>query len=622
MNTRATAVDHLPPAIDPVPAATAPAPEVTTSRRGSAFWWVLAVLGVGSVAVVNWLVSRHSSIGPRTPWDEIGVIAAARFLSGDTGMPLTVSLGYYPGAGVLMAPVYWFTSDAETVYAAMIWINMAIGLATIWPLAVVARKLGVSVPQAIVVGSIVMLTPSRTALSDYVLSEQTLAFCVAWATAAAFMLWEKPTWWRLAFLVSMLSATYVTHARGLVVVLVALVWLLFFVRRRVSIALVGIVATLIGTWLAQTFAIWVVSHVIMGEFGQGSSLLDQLLGLNGMFARVAFTHTWAQLVATGGVIALGLVASTRSVWTDLFRDRVLGPTGFIWGTAVAGAMLSFVSWSTWDLHFYPDGPRLDSWIYTRYIDPFVMGLLVVALVTIIKVAPRLSLLAAAAVSGIIIAGTLVWAVRIIPTWGSNYGPGNDAGLSALLPLAPKQPIPLPMFPTFTNDNRFWAIGSLVAVIGLLIMFALRRWPALLVTVLGAAAVWASVVGNPNQDREIPWNLEAAVTLTEKASGSTLDLPIAARCTPSGTDRTKVINWVGYWLAPRNSAMFDPARDASAVAVIACVDWADAAQYGARRVEGLSNFGFALWILDPRVADEVAADGITLSAVGGARPFEE
>lgn len=583
------------------------------SRRLRLFWTALAVLSLVSV-LLGYLYVAITAVAPRTPYDEVGVLQAARFFAGDGAAPETLSLGYYPGAAVLMAPVWWFTDDAATIYRASVGVNIAIAMATIWPLALIGRKLGLSLSQAVVAASIVMLLPARTALADYVLSEQTLAFFVAWAAVAAFTVWEKPTFGRMSLFVLAVLAAYFTHARALVLVLVAGVWLLLFLRRRVPTAVYGLIALGVGSVLVTRLANWLLEKLVLGGFQQGNGLLERLTSLGGTFARVSLTQTWSQLVGTAGLVAIGAVVLTLNTYRGLRRDGVVGPSGFLWGLGLGAALLSFVSWSTPESHFYGTAPRFDSWTYTRYIDPFIMTVVLVALAAIIKRIDRSTVLVALAGTVAIAAPTLVWAIRVVPTWGSTLGPANSAGTYPYVSFRPTEPFDLPLLPTFTNDNRFWAIGTAVTILVMLVVLVLRSRPEILTVLLLGIVGFGSYYGNPTQTRDEPAQLERSVEQVESVTGSPIDVNVALDC-PVDSQRNVAVNWIGFWFASQDVNLIESPQDlpGNAEAVIACSQWDDVPD--AWRIEGQSNYGFSLFVLDDRVADQLIDRGVTLRRGG-------
>ena len=57
--------------------------------------------------------------------------------------------------------------------------GVGVAILTIWPLALIVRRFGLTPAQAVVVGAIVMSIPSRTVQSDYTMSEKPLFLVIA-----------------------------------------------------------------------------------------------------------------------------------------------------------------------------------------------------------------------------------------------------------------------------------------------------------------------------------------------------------------------------------------------------------------------------------------------------------
>ena len=132
------------------------------TRRGEAgrspaarplFWRITALVIVAVCIALHWQVAR-SAIAPRTPWDENHVLQMARWISGDHNVTPMTGAGYYPGWSFIMAPIWWFTHDAGAVYFIAIVLGNAIAVATIIPLALAAKRLGVTFWQGVAIGGL------------------------------------------------------------------------------------------------------------------------------------------------------------------------------------------------------------------------------------------------------------------------------------------------------------------------------------------------------------------------------------------------------------------------------------------------------------------------------------
>ena len=575
------------------------------------WWWALAVVSIVSAVVVRVVVSR-SAVAPRTPWDENGLLQMARVIAGQSDVPPMSGAGYFPGFSFFIAPVWWFTDHAPTVYTASLWIAIAFGLGAYVPLTLLARRMGVSTPQAIVAAGVVMLLPALTANADYVLSESALMFWVAWAAVAVFAVWDKPGWGRMVLTVAAVLMAFLTHARALLLVIVLVIWLLGFLRRSARHALLGLALLLPGAWAVQTLAKTLTGAVLIGEFRQNELVLNTLASTNpSLLLQVTLTQTWAQLVGSLGLIAVGGVVLTAWTFRDLTRWRTLGPSAYVFGAGLAAALLSFAAWSGPAAHFRGTWPRFDSWVYTRYIDPFVALVVLVAVTALIrKLSGRVLAIAIAASTAVVLA-TVYWAARPIATWGSMDGPVNASGVLAFTRFLPREPFPLPQIPTLTNGGRFWVIASIVVLASLLVMLVLRGRPRALAAALVIGMSAHSLAANPDQARETPDNLQYGVERAESVAGDEVAIDFALGCdSVSGFQRAQALNWIGFWFSPRDVNAVDPATDEfTSEVVVACIGWDDEAeQRDARLLDGSENYGYGVWILPGEIQDALATEG--------------
>ena len=308
------------------------------------FWNVAAVISVVTLLVLNIIVSR-TAIAPRTPWDEIAPLQMARELAGQGPVSQMSGAGYYPGWGILLTPIWWFTQDPAQVYAATIGVVIALAMITILPLMQIARLLGLTSAQAVTAAALTLSVPARTVNADYTLAENLLALLVACSALAAFRLWQRPSPLTLVLFILAVTAAYLTHTRALAVVLAAAVWLLLFVLRDWRVTVGGAALLVGGYWLVKLLVAEITVPMLLSGFGQGELLGDKLENLApGPFFRVAFAQAWGQFAGSFGVTALGLVVLAFFVWRELRTLRV-GPYGFMAGLLFIASVVSVIAWS-------------------------------------------------------------------------------------------------------------------------------------------------------------------------------------------------------------------------------------------------------------------------------------
>jgi hypothetical protein len=574
-------------------------PDPSPANRTNRWWWTIAAVAVAACIGLHWQVAR-SATAPRTPWDENHLLVTARYLAGDHGVAPLSGSGYFPGWAVLLTPIWWFTDDAETVYHAAVTLGNVLAVATIIPLALIARRLGVSTPQAVTVAAIAMCFPGRTVLADYALSEQAIMFFLAWTVLAMHALWSRPTWWRALLFVLAVCSTYFMHSRELTVVLTAGVWLVLLALRRWQTALVGLVALVPGYILVKRLAEQIANAVLLTGFGK-----EELL------SRIGLDQAWVQGVGTAGIAAIG--ALVVIVWT-VHELRVLrpGPGTFYFGLAASAFAVSVVWWTRPEMLWAADDPRLDVWVYSRYIDQIAVLLCLVALVALLRTISGPVLLASAGMFGTLALPVVFWVAKDVPLYGSLYGPGNA---SAILPwtwMFPEEPYERPLQPTFTTPNSFWIWASLLVIGVLLIIWALRRRPGVIIGCVLVGSIALSLAADPTQKRDAPVDIEATVTQIEDSTGQQdLELDLNYSCHEVGLERDVALNWVPYWLSPRQVDYADP--DAGVPfdtdLVVSCANWPDAATYGAKRVKGDTDYSYGVWVLPGELQDELAAKGM-------------
>ncbi|MFW2512557.1 hypothetical protein ACNI3K_02145 [Demequina sp. SO4-13] len=600
----------------PSPMPVSPAtPEGDTPRpaRANGWWWVIAGLAVATLITVMVVVAQ-TAWAPRTPWDENGIFQLARVISGEDDVPLMATRGYYPGTSVLVAPVYWFTSDAQTAYG---WANLLtniLALTTIAPLAAIARRVGLATPQAIAVSAIALCLPAYAGLADYVLSEQVLTFFIVLAAYGAFRFWAAPSVASGALLVGATLAALFTHPRGIVLVAVVAIWLcgLLFDRSRRRGAGVTVIALLPLAYATKVAADHLASLVLVDEFGQGNSLFNALAEPNLLLLlKTTFLQSWAQTLGTLGLLAFGAVVLVVWGWNEVVRERRFGPGVFLFGLTLGGSALSWVNWAAEESHFTSGQPRFDSWVYTRYIAPFVIVAVVIGMAALLR---RMSWpLVAAAIGGTAaVSAVVVFAIAdTIPLWGSSYGPGNIAAIRAWEEMWPTEPFATPLVPSFTNEARFWLIASVAMVLIQLSMVLLARFPRILAVALIAGTAFYAIEADEDLAREAPHNLERGLDDIEGASGENVDVISFEMTCDVGRSRDTALNWTGYWFAPTDVDLFYAAdgEQPESPVIFACEWWEGADDFGAVPLDSDPSYGYTVFVGPGDLQDTLRDEGL-------------
>lgn len=580
--------------------------DVPLNQLGRELWWRwAAIVSVIACVAMHGIVSI-TAIAPRTPWDENGLLQMGRIILGEHVPTMSLS-GYFPGTSFLIAPIWAFTHDPALVYRlSNILVNL-VALAAIIPLALIARRIGLTTAQAVTVAAITMLLPSRVVLADYVLSEQLLSTFVILATLAAFAVWQKPTILNGVLFSLAAAGAYLSHARALPFVVVAGIWLLLFVRKRWQVSVVAIPVLIVATIGVQVVSRAINSQLIPWGFRQDTGFLKKLTSAPpGDLLRILFNQTWVQLVGTSGLIAIGAVVVIVWVLRDL-RSWQVGPAGFVAAAAFAAIATSMVAWG--GSKFLHEGNRFDVWVYSRYVDPFVVVVVLIALVAIVRGISLPVIATAAGASLAVVLAVVFWVAPWVPTWGTTDGPANAAAVLQWERFWPTEPFERPLIPTFTNANQFWLLASVYVLVVLAAIAILRKRPRVLTVIALVVSILIAWAANPSQVRDYPDHLTAALESVEDGGEQ---LPVdfyLLRCDQSvGIHQAR--NWVGYWFAPREVTLIREGEPFDSDVVVACGDFAAGPGPGALPVEGEAEYGsFRIWVLPGELQDELLERGI-------------
>ncbi|TQL67348.1 hypothetical protein FB381_1223 [Nocardioides albertanoniae] len=540
------------------------------------FWRIAAVVSVVVALAVNVYIAWGSSLS--FMYDEIGTVIHGRTALG-LETPQLNTPGYYPGWGVLLAPLWLVTSNVFTFYKLALVVGLAISMLTIWPLARIAVRLsGVTPAQGVVAGAIVMALPPRAVQADYILSERLVTLLVVVATLVAFRLCEKPTF-RNALLLSLLAGlSLFSHARMQVFVAAVALWLVCLlvhslVSRRWRVALVflvGLVATGVLAVLANKAALWFHEQLVPWKFLQAEGFFEKVAAANPRFWVDTFAgEAWTQMVGSFGVVVVGVVAVTATLWKEL-RSRAVGPAAFVLIAAGSMYVLSCLNWGNERALFTMEWRRFDYWIYGRYIDPVFAVLVLAGVCAAIQAVRSRAILGW---SWVLVAGISLVTILVVapdaPTW-AYATPAHIPGAIPWWWALPDGEFPQPgPIPSFTNENRFWLIATLCALVPLVVWTLLatlgRVAPRLgarltdtvravgvtaLVLVLGttasAVADTSSDRFHDHFDRATPVVGELRSILAEHPEA---DIAYDNNCPRRRSSMNAERNWVMWWMLP-------------------------------------------------------------------------
>ncbi|KAE8126930.1 hypothetical protein [Bifidobacterium tibiigranuli] len=597
----------------------------STLGRLARAWW-LAAAAVVVAAVLHGYMAL-TAVAPAFPYDEITLLQYAKYFSG-TGMSIPVmGGGYFPAWSFLLAPIWWVTADPGTFYRIAVWLGVGIALLTIWPLACLVRRFQLSAPQSVLVAGLVMCMPSRTVQAAYTLSEKFLMLALACAAVAAYRLWEKTTYGRMAMLALLVALVVLTHARAIIVLPVTLLWLLFLVKRNWRVSLSAIVATGLLAIAGYRFAMRLNTKLLALPFNQGTNVSQNLRSPLGIIASAVLGQLWYQVVSSLGIIIIGFVALLVIMVRDWKKEKTFGPALWLLGVLAGSSALSMLSWSSHDMLFSDDRGRLDAWIYGRYIDPFAALIVAVGLAMIIRGLHASQLFSLFGIGLLVIVPTVFWVAPRAATWGA-ITPAHVPGIlpwSGALPFAQQQdpgwllnaqPGPYRTWgwltPTFTNDTRFWLFASLTSIVFWLMLLVARQRKTLIALVLVVACCFGGVLSRPaveayqGKDGGVPPVVGTMKEISDRYHVSTLSFDTVCRTNPGNS--AWVQNVFAFWFQS-DLKLTDSYGSFSTELVIGCQDFPAAASVHALQVGKESSIGYQLWVLPGHLQDELKVAGL-------------
>lgn len=578
---------------------TAPEPEPPASPSAGAgrVWAALAAAAV----LVSVLANAAMAWGARLTfaYDEVDTLLVGRVALG-MPTPHVDGAGYFPGWGLLTAPGWWVTDDPFTFFRIAMVIGVVVAALTIWPLARVATRFGLTTAQGVVAAAIVMTLPARTVQSAFALSEKLVFLMVALAVLTAYRLWEKPTPGRGVLFALATAGAFFAHARMAVLVILAALWLLAFALRAARVAVASLVTLLAASGLAYWLGKHWNAHLVVNGFHQEGHLKHNLLHPHlGLLARTMVGEAWLQLLASFGLVALGVVVALALAGKDL-RQRHVSPIVLVVLAAAGLYLASALDWAdVKDLHAaIPQQQRLEVWLYARYADPLAMILTLAGVAAALRGVTRAKIAAAWVVAAVVAIPAVAWLAKDVPTWGT-ISPAQIAGITPYWWALPHHRFAAGLMPSLTNGNRVWVIATLVSIVPLLLLSVVRRrglaiaLAVLLLAGAGSVSARHEIVrfreGRDKMPERVP-ALREALAAHPGAKATHLGWDPSCRSGKSAVSSQR--NYLMWWLLPtivrRGTAANDDAL------VIACRGATTAPPAGANQVP-LGTFGNA-WLL--------------------------
>ena len=402
--------------------------KVSAARRVARRWALLVAVG--------WLVefglrvwfSRGQSVPLANP-DESAYLIAGRVLAGGPATDFSYSTLYQAGYPLLIAPVYWFTSNATTVYHAVLVINAAIS-ALLMPLAyVMGRRLGLVRPAAYAVAAVAALLPAGLFYSEYALTDAIYPVLVlAWLLTVHSWLTARSAWGQYAAAAGsalLAGYAYAVHSRGTVIVLsyvvvgVLVAWRRLAPRRTAAAAALVLAGSVGVGWLLDRY----LSSTMYPEgtrnlSAQMASTLHSVHGAINVF-EMAAGQMWRLVLDSWGLAGIGLFAALTVIARPRFRAdlRIM---------AVLSVAVTVITAVTAPAALPSD--QSQTWASGRYLDGLIATFFVVGAVVLLRARPRFILICAGCTAVLTVLAAVivsVYAGSSLPTYsfptGFNFG---------------------------------------------------------------------------------------------------------------------------------------------------------------------------------------------------------
>jgi hypothetical protein len=389
------------------------------AARRSARRWALLV-GVGFLVEVGLRIwfGRAQSVPLANP-DESAYLIAARVLAGGPATDFSYSTLYQAGYPLLLAPVYWFTSNAVVVYHAVLVINSVISGA-LMPLAYVAgRRLGLVRPAAYAVAAVTALVPAGLFYAEYAMTDAIYPVLVlAWLLTVHSWLTARSSRGQYAAAAGsglLAGYAYTVHSRGVVMVLVyvavgvLVAWRRLAPRRTAVVAALALVASVGAGWLLDRYlAATMYPEGTRDLTAQAANTLHSVNGLLDV-VEMAAGQLWRLVLDSWGLAGIGLFAAVAVIVRSRFRPdlRIMAAVS-VAVTAITAATAPAA---------LPQS-QSQTWASGRYLDGMIVTFFLVGAGVLLRARPRFILGCAAATAVVTLLGATmvyVYAGSSLPT---------------------------------------------------------------------------------------------------------------------------------------------------------------------------------------------------------------
>jgi 4-amino-4-deoxy-L-arabinose transferase-like glycosyltransferase len=353
-------------------------PGTTKPRRTP---WLAIALVVGFLLNVAWRLWLVRDIQvPAAHADEDGYLLAARALAGGPGGYSTENTAFRRvGYPLLLAPIYWFTSNPFQVYRGAQLVDALVNALT-FPLAYLfaRRVFNQTRNWSLGLGLLVATMPAVVFYSQYAMTDAVLAtFALAWLLL--LHAWLTATTGRGRILAALgasatAGAMYVLHVRGTMVLAVhVLAVVVFALLRRTSwrLTLGALVTSALVAASDRALRGILGNNILLAGHSPRGQMVAAITTVHGALVAIgrALGQLWYLAVGTWGLGAIGLVALLAALWPlrglrERLLDRVTGGRLLVLLTTLTATILIAGASSA---SLPTDDHRINYYAYPRYI---------------------------------------------------------------------------------------------------------------------------------------------------------------------------------------------------------------------------------------------------------------
>ena len=344
-------------------------------RRWSSKWLRSPELAIAAFAgYLQWRTLRPV-LGPFIYADELGYVAAARFLWPGGEDPALPSNFFHPGYGLLLSPLTAVFDEPASFHRAATTLNGLMLVAAAVLAARLARRLHSLGPgSTVLVGGLFAASTSVMVSSGLVWAESTLTLLVVLLAVVARRLGEHGRRLDLAALAMLGVAAYAVHPRAIAITAAVAITCVAFgwSRQRRADAAIALIGIGIGFLAVRQLNAFVADNVYAGNVLDGTNasfsarLRELILEAPGPWTRGLIGTAWYQLLASAGLGAVAVVGWGRSAVGLLSgRQSKHDGSGLV---ALSLIMASLLGWLIAATITSGEEVRIDHTVYGRYLD--------------------------------------------------------------------------------------------------------------------------------------------------------------------------------------------------------------------------------------------------------------